>query len=180
MLRPDRTSAVLRCANVDGSAIVTDLREMHLDDVVRASAPSVGPFDGDDAVAGDEIVEAEVVHLVGIQTVEIDVIQRGPAAVVLLDERKRRARHLIRRCPEAAGDAAYKRGLSRAEIAEQKDDVAGLQRGAELFAGCCGLGLAGRRGLHGCQQRVALAVRATGVVCVNARPVRVTPPATRV
>ena len=96
--------------------------------------PPLGPLDRDDGVAGRQLVEPEVRDFGGFETVEIDVMQRQ-AAAVLLDERERRARHLVVGHAQPAREAADERGLARAEIAEQQHDRAGRQAPPEPLAG---------------------------------------------
>src|SRR5438128_6031905 len=55
--------------------VIFRVLERDLDPVARPALPSLGPLDRDDAVAGDEILEAEVGDLGGFETIEIDVIQ---------------------------------------------------------------------------------------------------------
>ena len=63
------------------------------------------------------------------------MIERQPAAAILLDQRERRTGDLRGVDAEPFGQAADERGLPRPEIAGQQHDVARLQPGAELAAG---------------------------------------------
>ena len=58
----------------------------------------------------------------------------APAAV-LLDQRERRARHLVGRRAEPERQAAHEGGLAGTELTGQEDDVPRPEGGREPFAG---------------------------------------------
>src|SRR5687767_7726153 len=108
--------------------------DLHFDRAVGPAVPTLGPLDGGDAGAGDEVFETEIGNLFRLEPIEIDVMERD-AAGVFLDQREGRARDVIRVGPDAARETANEGGLAGTELAEQQHDVPGLQRGAETLAG---------------------------------------------
>ena len=57
------------------AALIAGLLQPHLDGIAWTPAPAICPLDRDDAVAGDEVVKAQIVDLVWIESIEIDVVQ---------------------------------------------------------------------------------------------------------
>src|SRR5262245_40116673 len=102
------------------------------------------PLDREHAVSSD-LVEAEIEHLARIvEAIEIDVEQRQAAAAIFLDERERRAAHLVRRDAEALREPLHERRLPCAEIAVEQHDVARPERAGETATYVSGLRFAGR------------------------------------
>ena len=60
------------------------------------------------------------------------MIQRQPAAAILVDQRERRAADLVRIDAEALGQAAHERRLAGAEVPGQQQHVAGLESQRQL------------------------------------------------
>ena len=125
-----------------------------VDRIVGATAPALGPLDGNDAVAEDELFETEIIDLALLEAVEIHVKERH-ASGILLHDREGRTRDLVGRCAQSPRKAADEGGLARAEIAVQQDDVADLERFAEPGSGCGGFLFAAGQGLggHDCSVR---------------------------
>src|SRR6185436_10206875 len=96
--------------------------------------------------AGGNLVEAEISDLARIvESIQIDVIQRQPAAAVFLHQRERRAADLFARNAEALGQPLHERGLAGTEIAVQQHDVPSRQLVGEFAAGSNGVGFPGAR-----------------------------------
>ena len=109
--------------------------EPDLHGIGRPLGPAIRPFDRDDAVTGDELVEPEIRNLHGLEAIEVHVVQRQAMAGVFLDDRERRARDIRGLSADAAGEAANEGGLARAELAEEQDDITGAQRGRKALSG---------------------------------------------
>ena len=90
-------------------------------------------------------VEAELVDLaLGAQPVEVGVEDAEAVALVGLDQREGRRRHVERRVAhQRADDGAGERGLAGAEAAREQDQVAGPQHRRELCAERGGRGIVG-------------------------------------
>ena len=105
---------------------------------------AVGPFDQRDQPL-DILDQADVVELVGrADAVEIGM-EHGPArCLVALQQGEGRARRLeLRVLGELAQDGAGEQGLAGAEMAGERDDVAGLQDRGEIAGERDGRGLVG-------------------------------------
>ena len=86
----------------------------------------IRPLDRQDAVSDAHLVEPQILGRRAIQAIEIDVVQREPAAAILVDQRERRAADLAGIDAQALGQAADERGLACAKIPGQQQHVAGL------------------------------------------------------
>jgi len=123
--------------------VLAGVLEANLDRGRIVARHPLGPLDRHDAVRGQRI-EAEVVHLAWRQAVEIDVIERQ-AAAVFLDQRERRAAHLVRVDAQTSGEAAYERRLARAQLAIQQDPGARPEPRRQRGADRLGLGIRARQ-----------------------------------
>ena len=80
-----------------------------------------------------ELFQAKIVDLSRIvETVQIDVNERDAPATILLHQGEGRTAHIFGRDAQTLGQTAYERGLPSAEIADEQNDGAGLERGCEL------------------------------------------------
>ena len=93
----------------------------------------VRPFQQHHGVLG-QVVEAELGEFArAFQPVQVGVHDRKPRQVVGLDQREGRARHRdVRIVGEIADHGAGERGLAGAEIAGQRHQIAGLERGRDV------------------------------------------------
>src|SRR5216684_3878365 len=93
---------------------------------------SIAPFD-DHRPRIEQLLETEVAQLIAsLQAVEVDVRQLQPAGIDA-DQLECGARHQRSR-PTPARNAAHERGLARAELALQEDEIALAQAPAQLHA----------------------------------------------
>ena len=103
----------------------------------------LGPFDRDHAVGRQILIEADLVELGAIKAIQIDMDQRQSAAAIFVDQRKRRAGHVVGIDAEAFRQSPHERGLARAEIAGQQQHRIRLQidgASADAIARVCCLG----------------------------------------
>ena len=102
----------------------------------------VAPLDEQDPFAVLELVQRQVDHvLLALEPVQVDVRERHTAGHVLAHEGERRRSHVLGRA-EPGGDPLDERGLARAELPGEDDDVARAQerrergaRGARVVGG---------------------------------------------
>src|SRR5690606_29011940 len=100
------------------------------------------PFNEGDAIALQVFVDADAEgFLRGFEPVEVHMVEREATAAVLLNEREGGTRDRVA-APEPGGDAAHERGLARAEVARERDNISGPQRGGQTATG--GFSLLGR------------------------------------
>ena len=154
--------------NLDVAAIIVVVvqREPHVDPVEGKHArDGFAPLDDRDP-ALEQFLEAEVVQFLNpVEAVHVDVRDRH-AAVVLLHDRERRARHLLRDA-EPTRQALGERGLARTEVAGQHDEITDAQLRTDRFTDRLGLGRALRR--ERCHRRLPRDERALDVHEVGAR-----------
>src|SRR5262245_66649627 len=82
----------------------------------------LGPFDQHERFLGQNLVPSDVRELVGsIETIEVEMKHRRLRRTVLMDERKRRTRHLFSDTV-AATDCLGERRLPGAELAGDGDN----------------------------------------------------------
>ena len=94
---------------------------------VRREQPEgvLRPLDERDGVAREQLAEAEARSVARrLDAVEVEVEQQHAARVVLVDDRERRRRDVVRVQPEPLGDAFGEVRLARPEPAVERDDVA--------------------------------------------------------
>ena len=94
-----------------------------------------------------QVVEAELLQLARrVEPVKVGMHHRKARQLVDLHQREGRARHLnVRVAGEMADHGAGERGLAGAEIARQRDQVAGLQRRRDVGDEALGGLLVGQR-----------------------------------
>src|SRR5205809_6379855 len=109
------------------------------------------PFNQQNAVCIHEIIERQSIKLpMGIDAVQIDMVENYAGAAVFVDESKSGAGHIVGIGGlEGFGDAFDQRGLACPEFSAQQDDGSRLQRPSKLTAQLGGLfRRMGRKGLH--------------------------------
>ena len=89
----------------------------HRHRIDNAPRQSLRPFDGDHAVRGQILIEADLIELGPIETIEIDVNQRQTPAALFVDERERRTGDVIGIEAETLSQPSHKCRLARSEIA---------------------------------------------------------------
>src|ERR1700722_4943243 len=95
----------------------------------RQTEEAVGeppPLDHECAAVGDDLIEAEIVELVGLgEAPAIDMGESG-SRLVLVAKGKGRAGHLVG-AAESSHQAPYEGRLAGAEVTDEKNDVAGKE-----------------------------------------------------
>ena len=94
----------------------------------------------------EEIVEREIAHFGGRETIEVHVLQREPWAPIFLHDRKGGGADLARLDAEAFGETAHEGGLARAEIAVEQHGCPWREAWRQGASGGDGLLLARRDG----------------------------------
>ena len=81
------------------------------------------------------MVQADVVEFpLRFDAVQVGVIQGQATAVIFVDERKGRTGDaLVGWHPQAPGDSLHEEGLASAQVADQADQIAGLEAGAQTL-----------------------------------------------
>ncbi len=74
------------------------------------------PFDGGDAGRGEILIQADLIELRAIETIEIDVNERQASTAILMHEREGRTGHLIRIDRQPLGKSANEGCLPRSKI----------------------------------------------------------------
>lgn len=115
-------------SDVYGSAVLTPVLDPYLDGMVGSSVPALSPLDCDDSVASHKLFQPEVIDFPGLEAVQVNVVQRAPRTGVFLNQRKRRARHVVGLPAEAACEASDERGFASPELPVEKNDVAWCKR----------------------------------------------------
>ena len=125
-------------------------------------AGALRPFDQRDRAFGQRR-QADLLQLGGVaDAIEVGVQQRQGGQVVALRQRKRRARHFDRVVVgEIADHGPRRRGLARAQVARQRDDVAGRGQQREIGHQLRGRRLVGERHGKCCRPRHSAASRCT-------------------
>jgi hypothetical protein len=104
-----------------------------------------GPLDRKDSVRRN-FLQSEVVNFSGIgEPIQIDVDEGDAATAIFLHDREGRAVHDSWLEPEAFGKAPRKRCFPCSEIAEQQNDVAGIELTREITARRGGVGFRAAR-----------------------------------
>jgi hypothetical protein len=109
--------------------------EADIDPVRRQLVPRpVGPLDDGETAGVQGLLPAGGSELALDEAVEIEVVERQPAAEVLVEDHERRAGHGVLVDAEADRDPAGEHGLPGAELAPQRDDVTRLGVSGQAFA----------------------------------------------
>src|SRR5438093_520050 len=136
----------------DAALGVRDVLEPNVDTVVgQGVAGAIRPFDDRHPAGVERLLPPGVREVGTLETVEIEMEERQPAASVLAQDDERGARDLRRLDPEAGGDPACEHGLSRAQLAAQREHVVRRRERAEALAESFGVE---RRVAHEVDRRV--------------------------
>ncbi|MEM9487715.1 MAG: hypothetical protein AAGC55_01155, partial [Myxococcota bacterium] len=130
--RPLRCQALTASSGTgDGHSTLLITGDLYLDIQIVAAQQwkTVVPFNADSAIGSPHrVINTEFIEFARIfNAVQVGVIQRQPAAVILVDQGECRAGYpRMRRDIEAAGEAAYQQSFACAKIADQGDQITAL------------------------------------------------------
>src|ERR1700685_3838009 len=115
----------LRGGHLDSALRFPYALQSDLDVLIALQARElISPLYQQDAIGREEVVEAKRFQAsLGIDAVEINMVQSGTGSAVFVDEGKGRAGHILGAgSAEAFGDALYQSRFSRSELAAQQHD----------------------------------------------------------
>lgn len=117
-------------ADADVAVVLRDALEADFNVAIAAEVGKlVAPFDEEDVSAAEKVVEPQGFEFpLGIDAVQVDVEQVDGWSMIFVNEGECGAGDIFLGCRlETFGDALDQRGLARAEISAQHDDLGRLQ-----------------------------------------------------
>src|SRR5437867_10752695 len=112
---------------------------MHVEAIGRQRrAGAIRPFDHRHPTAVERLLPTGGAEILAFEPIEIEVEEWQPSTEMLVQDHERRARNVGRIEPEARRDPLRQDGLSRPELAPQRDDIARPRQAREALAAALG------------------------------------------
>src|SRR5439155_8233020 len=114
---------------------VRDVLEMYVESIRRQRvASAIRPLDHRDATAVERLLPAGRAEVLAFEAIQVGMEERHASTVMLAKDDEGRARDIAGVESESRGDAFREHGLSRAEVAPEREDVARTCEAGEPLA----------------------------------------------